>query len=149
MHNVHVSAVVVVPPVHIYPASIEVQERFHPSPLAVFPSSHVSEACLNPSPQITTHEVLPPFGLVPPVHAEQVSAVVVDPPVQIYPGSIVEQMLLHPSPFAVLPSSQASAALTNPSPQITIHAELPILGLVPSVHCEQTSIDVVDPPTQI
>jgi len=52
--TVHVSAVVVVPPEQAESASIS-QTELHPSPSAVFPSSHSSEECSLPSPQITDH----------------------------------------------------------------------------------------------
>ena len=97
--------------------SISVQVESHPSPLAVFPSSHVSEACLNPSPHWTVQLVCVTSGLVPPVQAVQVSMVVGVPPVQIYPASIV-QVALQPSPGVVFPSSHPSPASLSPSPQI-------------------------------
>ena len=59
------------------------QVASHPSPLTVFPSSQASVGCLSPSPHWTVQAELPTFGLVPPVHTDQTSGVVVVPPVQI------------------------------------------------------------------
>jgi hypothetical protein len=47
----------------------------------------------------------------------QVSEVVEEPPKQVHPNSTVQEEL-QPSPFKVLPSSQASPPILLPSPQI-------------------------------
>ena len=67
----HVSAVVVVPPVHDQPVTGPVQSLLQPEVLSVSPSSHTSEPALNPSPQTVLHVVV-----VPAV------------PVQEYPASV-------------------------------------------------------------
>ena len=49
--------------------------------------------------------------------------------VGVQPSSI-EQLLLHPSPLTVLPSSQASSDAINPSPQGDVHVSA-LLGVPP------------------
>lgn len=79
------------------------QRLEHPSPLVGPPSwsSHCSEAVIMPSPQTSM----------------QMSGVKGVPPEHWYPGREPEQSALHPTPFWD-PSSQSSAALRYPSPQI-------------------------------
>ena len=74
----------------------------HPSPFAVFPSSHVSGELTIPFPQVVVH----------------VLAVVVLPAVQVYPDIAPMQFDLHPIPSFAFPSSQVSGLTTLPSPQI-------------------------------
>ena len=76
-----VSAVVVVPPFQIESVSIT-QSELHPSESAVFPSSHASEECLRPSPQVATQLDLVASGEVPSVQRVQEEAVVPEPPLQ-------------------------------------------------------------------
>ena len=78
------------PPVQVHPVST-LHVELHPSSFAVLPSSQYVVKVLNRllSPQISKH----------------VSLVVEEPPVQAYPVSTLH-VELHPSPFAVLPSSQ-------------------------------------------
>ena len=86
-----ISAKVEDPPVHVNLLS-KVHVELHPSPAAIFPSSHTSGLILYPSPHI---------GL-------QVSFAVADSPVQLNLSSIVH-VELHPSPFTIFPSSQFSS----------------------------------------
>ena len=72
------------------------------------------------------------LGDRPPVQIEQLSTEVVVPPPQIYMGSII-QILLHPSPLSIPPSSHCSVACFSPSPQFTVQADLATLGEVPRV----------------
>jgi hypothetical protein len=62
-----------------------------------------------------------PTLLLSPHTGDQVSAIEIDPPLQLNPVSIV-QVLLHPSPFATFPSSQyvAIKLYLFPSPQISV-----------------------------
>ena len=82
-----------------------------PSPLIKFPSSHFDDNVLNliPSPHIS----------------KQVSLVVEEPPVQVHPVSTLH-VELHPSLFAVFPSSHLVDNVLNRllSPQISEHVSL-------------------------
>jgi hypothetical protein len=69
--GVHIDAGLLPVEVHIKFCST-FQVESHPSPLIEFPSSHSSGAFMYPSPQI----------------GAQISMVVVDPPIQLYPISI-------------------------------------------------------------
>ena len=87
------------------------------------------------------------LGDRPPVQIEQVSIEVVVPPPQIYIGSIT-QVLLHPSPLIIPPSSHSSVACFSPSPQLIVQADLATLGEVPSEQRIQVSGLVHVPPVQ-
>ena len=92
------------------------QYTLQPSPEFLFPSSH-SSVCVfkTPSPHIVPHT----------------SGEVREPPVHDQPGSTI-QLLEHPSPLIVFPSSQlvSVSTITIPSPQIS----------------PQMSFEVGDPP---
>ena len=144
MQRVQVSAPEILPPEQIYILSI-VQVELQPSPFPVLPSSHTSLECFNPSPHCIVHVSLAILGEVPPVQRVQVSFAVVDPPVQIYIGSI-PQVELQPSPFPEFPSSHSSELCFNPSPQFITQASLAVLGDRPPAQIEQASIEDIDPP---
>ena len=61
------------------------------------------------------------FGSYPTSHSEQSLLWVVFPFIQIQLFSIVSQLLAHPSPLTVFPSSQASMLATLESPQCGTH----------------------------
>ena len=82
------------------------------------------------------------------MHRVQVSLAVVDPPVQIYIGSI-PQVELQPSPLPTFPSSHSSELCFNPSPQFITQVFLAALGDRPPAQIEQVSIEDIDPPEQI
>ena len=91
----HVSAVVVVPPEHDQPVTGPVQSDLQPEVLSTSPSSHTSDPCNNPLPQIGLHVDVDPTA---PVHENPVSLV---------------QVLLHPSLLTTLLSSQFFGRKTN------------------------------------
>ena len=80
-HKEQMSLVVIVPPLQIALVSI-MQVLSQPSPFTRLLSSHSSVACLLASPHFATQRRLVISGEVPPVHTNQVSTVVVDPPLQ-------------------------------------------------------------------
>ena len=143
MHWVQVSLVLSEPPVQVYMVSI-LQVEEHPSPLAVFVSSHSSLVCLRSSPHIASQASLAGFGVSPPTQRVQVSIEEVVPPAQAYIASIV-QVPLQPSPLIRAPSSHSSVACSSPSPQFTTQSDLSPFGEVPRVQAVQTS-GVVNPP---
>ena len=116
--SVQVSADAEDPPLQIHPVSFT-QLLLQPSPETVLPSSQKVGFMLYlfPSPQIS----------------KQTSGALVVPPDQLHPDSI-PQLLLHPSPETVLPSSQYVDSELNLllSPQISV----------------QVSAEVDDPPLQ-
>ena len=106
----HVSFEVRLPPEHAKPVSM-VQLALHPSPLRVLLSSHSSVAIQTirlPSPHNGRHVSRPPMPEPP------ATSVVEE---HVKPTSIL-QSALHPSPPCVLPSSQSSAVLRIPLPQM-------------------------------
>lgn len=106
----HVSFEFMLPPVHSYPASMR-QPELQPSPLIVLLSSHSSKALHGtflPSPQIGMQVSSPPIPEPPSTSAVDV---------QWKPSSI-SQRALQPSPPNVSPSSQGSAVLRMPLPQM-------------------------------
>jgi len=78
----------------------------HPIPSNLIPSSQVSSATLNPSPQIPVQTVL----------------VVFEPPVQLHPAITAVQVGLHPRPSKIFaaPLSHTSVPTFSPSPQIGV-----------------------------
>lgn len=106
----HESCEVILPPLHSYPTSI-VQLAEQPSPARVLLSSHSSKALHGtflPSPQIGMQVSSPPIPEPPSTSAVDV---------QWKPSSI-SQRALQPSPPNVSPSSQGSAVLRMPLPQM-------------------------------
>ena len=103
----HVSFADEEPPVQVHPVST-FHVELHPSLLAVLPSSHLVDSVF--------------IRLLSPQISEHVSLVVEEPPVQVHPVSTLH-VELHPSPFAVLPSSQYVDTELNRllSPQISEH----------------------------
>ena len=105
--SVQTLAVIEFPSVHVHPVSTT-QLASHPSPIATPPSSQYPAVGLYifPSPHISVHEL----------------AVIESPAVQVHPVSTA-QLESHPSPFAVLLSSQYPAIgfITFPSPHISEH----------------------------
>ena len=119
------------PPDQAYPSSI-MQDGLQPSDGSVFPSSHSSSGCLNPSPHITSQVFFSTFGDVPPSHCVQVLDDEIDPPVQIKLSSIAHDAL-QPSPESVFPSSHVSSpSYTLESPHLTSQTLLSLLGDEPS-----------------
>ena len=107
------------PPVQVHPVST-LHVELHPSLLDVLPSSQYVVKVLNRllSPQISEH----------------VSLVVEEPPDQVHPVSTLH-VELHPSLFAVFPSSQYVLLMLN---------------LMPSPHIsKQVSFDVCEPPLHV
>ena len=119
------------PPDQAYPSSI-MQAGLQPSVGSVFPSSHSSSGCLNPSPHITSQEFFSTLGEVPPSHSAQVLGDEIDPPVQIKLSSIAHDAL-QPSPESVFPSSHVSSPSNIlESPHTTTQTLLSSLGDEPS-----------------
>ena len=110
--SVHVSLEVEEPPVQVHPVST-LHVELHPSLFAVLPSSQYVDTELNRllSPQISEH----------------VSLEVEEPPVQVHPVSTLH-VELHPSLFAVLPSSHLVVKVLNRllSPHISVHVSLEV-----------------------
>ena len=122
-------------------------KELHPSPLITLLSSHPSEECLSPSPQLTVQADLATLGEVPRVQSVQVSGFVHVPPVQAYIASIL-QVELQPSPFTVFLSSHCSLECLRPSPHCTVQESFPIFGDVPLVQRVQVSLVAGVPPVQ-
>lgn len=116
--SLQVLAVEELPDVQLYPVST-LQLESHPSPFTVLLSSQYPEVgtITLPSPQISV----------------QTLATVELPDVQEYPVSTA-QLLLHPSPLFVFPSSHEPLAgiIIFPSPHISVHTLLEVE--VPKVH---------------
>ena len=106
--DTHESLLVILPPSHMYPASI-VQFPLQPSPAAVLLSSHSSDAIQSirlASPHLGEHVSSPPTplpSLLDEMHSNP---------------SSTRQSASQPSPPAVLLSSHTSAVLRMPLPQI-------------------------------
>ena len=147
IHWVQESGLETVPDVQIYPSSI-VHDEEHPSVLPELKSSHSSEACFSPSPQVVSHTSFAMFGEVAGSHSVQVSSPKILPPVHIKLLSIV-QAELHPSLSALLSSSHSSVGCLSPSPHLMSQTVLPGLGEVPPVHSLQLSLAVIEPPFQM
>lgn len=94
----------------------------------------------------TTHSVFPEFDVYPEGHTEQISGDELET-VQIELDSI-EHVELHPSPSAVLPSSQLSPVTVRPSPQILSQDDMSVLTTKPVEQISQVSLDENDPPLQ-
>src|SRR3989344_773832 len=108
----------------------------HPSPLALFPSSHCSPDCLIPSPQnSTTHCALQPSPetvLLSSHCSSRDSCTTPSPQISILHKA--EQ----PSSLFVLPSSHCSFVCFIPSPhKLFLHSllQLSVLFVFPSSHC--------------
>ena len=78
----------------------------------------------------------------------QVSIEAGDPPVHIYPESIV-QVAEQPLVFVLSLSSHSSAPTLNPSLHTVTHAFLETFGPYPLGQVDQVSEEVGDPPVQI
>ena len=114
---------------HFHPAST-VQLALHPSPFVGLPSSHNSEPARFPSP----HDI-----------AEQVLG---SSAVQSYPHS-TPQRESHPSPLAVLLSSQTSSSpATSPSPHSALQTSFVAPIALKCLPCSQ-GVHGVDPMTAL
>ena len=119
-----ISTVVNVPPEHVQPDSIDHVE-LQPSPFELFPSSQyvIIEFMRLPSPQVSF----------------QISGAVDEPPDHVQPDSTAH-IAFHPSPIAVLPSSQYVLILLyrRPSPHTSTHTSFVIV--VPPDHVQPDSL---------
>ena len=108
--GVHVSEVVLDPPVQLYPAST-IQLLEHPFPSIKSLSSHCSPGILRPSPQI----------------GEQTELVINKSFIQFHPVSTFQEAS-HPSPGVIFPSSQVSTPTIYPSFHCSIQVSAVVLS---------------------
>lgn len=109
-----------------------VQLELQPSPLIRLPSSHFVESVpgLTPSPQTIDQE----------------SLVVGEPPIQVYPDSTM-QLLDHPSPLIVFPSSHPAEEYRLPSPHKSSHSVAGILEATVEQLKPDSSLHILDHPS--